>query len=121
MPTVDEWLEAVLPASPDGPQSPLEDWLGVLSQLWTAFGKTPAEEQLAVYQQTLGTIPLGLLEPAIQEVLRSHRYNSVPTIGDVIAAIRQVLGDPNDLQQAIEDWQDSCWRKCVVQVPPKET
>lgn len=60
-----------------------QEWVGVLLQLWEAYGKQPDPKQLKVYVKQLGDIPLGTLETAIGEILRSHTYNSVPTIGEI--------------------------------------
>jgi hypothetical protein len=60
-----------------------DEWVGVLLQLWEAYGKQPDPKQLKVYVKQLGDIPLGTLETAIGEILRSHTYNSVPTIGEI--------------------------------------
>jgi hypothetical protein len=42
----------------------LEEWLGVLAELWTAAGKPLETDRLEVYGQSLGEVPLGLLEMA---------------------------------------------------------
>ena len=42
----------------------LGEWLGVPAELWTAAGKSLEAERLQVYRQSLGEVPLGLLELA---------------------------------------------------------
>ncbi len=86
-------------------QAALEDWLGCLSQLWTAFGKVLDADQMMIYQSNLSGIPLGLLEQSIQRVIREHLYNSVPTVAQVWAAIRKELHNPVDLDKAINEWE----------------
>lgn len=95
-------------------QTPLEEWLTVLSRLWTAYDKPLDPDRLALYQRTLAIVPMGLLELAIDRVIREHVYNSVPTVAQVWAAVRKELGNPHDIDQAISAWCDARWRRCVV-------
>jgi len=82
----------------------LEEWLGVLAELWTAAGKALEADRLQVYRQSLGEVPLGLLERAVRRVIRENTYNVVPLPGVVWAAVRQELGEPWDIRMAMEDW-----------------
>ena len=50
----------------------LEEWLRVLAELWTAAGKALEADRLKVYRQSLGDVPLGLLELAVQRLVRPH-------------------------------------------------
>jgi hypothetical protein len=66
----------------------LQEWTGILTKLWTAFGKDPfanelTKAQLKVYKDALGDLPLGILESVVEETIRRHKYNSVPTLGEV--------------------------------------
>lgn len=97
-----------------GPQTVLEDWLTVLSRLWTSYGKPLEPERLQEYQRMLQIVPLGLLEKAIDRVVREHTFNSVPTVGEVWFAVRKELGNPLDIEQAIEAWCEQSWHRCVV-------
>lgn len=74
------------------------DWTGVLLQLWEAFGKVPDRKQLKVYAAQLGHLPLGLLEAGISHLLAEHRFNSVPTIAEVLEAV--------DAAANRQDWRD---------------
>ena len=74
------------------------DWTGVLLQLWEAFGKVPDRKQLKVYAAQLGHLPLGLLEAGISHLLAEHRFNSVPTIAEVLEAV--------DAAARRQDWRD---------------
>lgn len=88
-------------------QAALEEWLGVLGQLWTAFGKDIDPEQMTIYQRNLVGVPMGLLEQAIRKTIRNHRFNNVPTVGEVWQSIQAVLGNPRDVDDAIQRWQDA--------------
>lgn len=91
-------------------QMALEDWLGILAKLWTAFGKPLDPEALQIYREMLAGVPIGLLEKAITRVIREHRFATVPTIAEVWTAIRKELGNPViDLDQAIEGWCERVW------------
>lgn len=94
-------------------QAALEDWLRILAQLWTAFGKLLDDAQLTVYQEHLAVLPLGLLETAVKRVIRDHRFNSVPTIAQVWAAVRVELGNPPDLDREILLWVERKWTAAV--------
>ena len=64
-----------------------DEWMGVLLQLWNAYGKQPNPAQVKTYVAQLGHIQLGMLEAAVAHLLANHRYNSVPTIAEVFEAI----------------------------------
>lgn len=88
-------------------QAAMEEWLGVLTQLWTAYDKPLDPDRLALYQNMLGDVPMGLLEKAIKRVIREHKYNSVPAVGDVWSAIRKELGNPHDIDRALQEWSEN--------------
>jgi len=88
-------------------QMALEEWLSVLGRLWTAYSKDIELDRLQIYQDMLKDVPLGLLEKAVQRVVSEHVYNSVPTVAQVFAALRRELGNPYDLDQAIEEWKQA--------------
>jgi hypothetical protein len=48
----------------EGYELVLEEWLWVIAELWTAAGKPLEANRLKVYRQSLGEVPLGLLELA---------------------------------------------------------
>jgi len=66
------------------------EWTAQLTQLWEAVGKPVDRKQLAVYVKQLGRVPLGLLEQAISEILQNHSYNTVPTLGEIWKAIKDI-------------------------------
>ena len=70
--------------------------------MWTAAGKPLEADRLQVYRQSLGEVPLGLLERAVRRVIRENVYHVGPLPGVVWAAMRQELGEPWDMRQAIE-------------------
>lgn len=90
-------------------QAALQDWIGVLCQLWTAYDKPIDYARLQVYQNVLGKVPLGLLEKAVERCVSEHVYNSVPTVGEVWAAVRKELHGPLDVDQAIAEWEQRRW------------
>lgn len=95
-------------------QAAKEEWLTILSRLWTAVGKTPTPEQLGVYAEMLGDVPIGLLENAVKRSLRSHQYNSVPTIGNVWNAVMDELRPGNvPIPEAIDLWCAAKWEEMV--------
>ena len=87
------------------------EWLEILARLWASVGKRVEPEQLEVYRQSLGEIPMGLLEQAVGRVIRENVYPTVPTPGAVWAAMRKELGDPQDIRQAIRDLEARRWRR----------
>lgn len=95
-------------------QDALQEWLEVLAQLWTAFGKPVDASQMIVYQRSLGSLPLGLLDRAVQRVIREHEFNNVPTVAEVWKAVRKELGNPVDLERAIAVWCDQLWGDAVM-------
>jgi hypothetical protein len=97
-------------------QAALEDWLEVLSRLWVAYDKPLDPVRLVLYQNMLEKLPTGLLELAIEQTVRNHgKYNNVPTIGEVWDAVRVVLHNPHNLDQAIEDWSARKFEVCRYQ------
>jgi len=88
----------------------LEEWLGVLAELWKAAGRPVEADRLEIYAMSLGEVPMGLLEMAVRRVIRENTYNLVPLPGVVWAAIRRELGNPWDIRMEIEDWIELRWR-----------
>jgi len=91
----------------------LEEWLGVLVELWTAAGKPLEADRLEMYRNSLGEVPLGLLEVAVRRVIRENVYHVVPLPGVVWEAVRRELGYPWDVRIAIEDWVERRWGRVV--------
>jgi hypothetical protein len=95
-------------------QAAMEDWLDVLSRLWVAYDKPLDPVRLVLYQNMLRKLPTGLLELAIEQTVRVHgKYNNVPTVGEVWEAVRMVLHNPYDLDQAIADWNARKFEACL--------
>ena len=94
-------------------QAALEEWLGVLAQLWTAIGKSIDADRLDVYGKSLSGVPLGLLELAVARVIRENVYSVVPLPGVVWKAVEKELGDPWDVRAAIENWKEEKWARVV--------
>jgi hypothetical protein len=82
----------------------LDAWVGEIIRLWQAIDKPVDRERLGIYISALQEIPFGILHLAISRALRAHTYSNVPTIGEVFAAVKQELGNPRDVKQAISEW-----------------
>jgi hypothetical protein len=98
----------------------LEEWLDVLSRLWTYYDKQIDPVRLVLYQNSLSKVPLGLLELAVERTVQEHKYNSVPIVGQVWAAIREELGNPYDLDQALAEWKNkklALFESCIYRGP----
>ena len=88
-------------------QAALEEWLAVLAQLWIAYDKPIEHDRLEIYRKQFCVLPLGLLEQAVDRAIRNHKFNSVPTPGEVWEATHYVLGNPSDIDVAIQRWVNS--------------
>jgi len=73
-----------------------KDWEGILTKLWTAFGKQLDLAQFKVYRDELGDVPLGVLEHVISEAIKRHKFNSVPTLAEVHEVLRELHPDYRD-------------------------
>jgi hypothetical protein len=96
-------------------QDALIEWTGVLAQLWTAIGKPIDPDRLRIYRDQLKFVPQGLLELAINRVMRESTWHTVPAIGVIWQAIRKELGDPYDLDIALREWSPPYRRELVNQ------
>jgi hypothetical protein len=83
----------------------LEEWTGILAQLWIGIGKPLDPERLKIYRDQLKAVPLGLLELAVSRLFREETWNVVPTVGRIWEAIRKELHDPNNLDEALNGWR----------------
>lgn len=89
-----------------------EEWVGILSRLWVAYDKPLDSERLTIYRNMLEKVPMGLLDLAVNRVIREHQYNSVPSVGDVWKAVRKELSIrfnrevTKDLDDMIEQWKE---------------
>lgn len=82
----------------------LEEWTSILAQLWTGIGKPIDDQRLKIYCDQLKDVPMGLLENAINRVLRQNTWNVIPPVGTIWQAIRKELGDPHDLDYSLKIW-----------------
>lgn len=86
----------------------------ILSEMWDAIGKPLDEKRLQKYAKELKGIPLGLLEKAVSRAIRnSGDYQVVPTISAVWKAVRHELGNPYDIDEAIERWMETRYQSAV--------
>ena len=74
------------------------EWEGVLTKLWTAFGKPLDPAQFKVYRETLADVPLGVLEHVIEGTIKRHKYNTVPTLALVNEVLMELHPDYRDEQ-----------------------
>lgn len=88
-------------------QAAKAEWVGVLLQLWEAYGKQPDPKQLQVYIKQLGDVPMAILEDAVALLLKEHKFNSVPTLAEIWDAIKRNNGGSDDLQVQTKPW---VWR-----------
>ena len=100
-------------------QAAVEDWLGVLARLWTAIGKPIEAERLQLYHEALHGVPLGILERAVERVIKGMVYQVVPLPGVVWEAIRTELGDPVDIDKAMKEWLDVRWEVLLGRIERK--
>ena len=74
------------------------EWEGVLTKLWTAFGKPLDPAQFKVYRETLADVPLGVLEHVVEGTIKRHKYNTVPTLALVNEVLMELHPDYRDEQ-----------------------
>jgi len=96
-------------------KTPAEEWLGVLTELWTSVEKPIDPDRLELYQKALGDVPLGLLERSVKRVIRENTYQVVPVPGVIWEALKKELGNPFDVQLAVEAWLDEKWYRLINQ------
>ena len=71
----------------------LQEWTDILGKLWTAFGKPLNPDQLKVYREALSDVPLGVLEHVVDETIKVHKFNSVPTLAELIETLQDLHPD----------------------------
>ena len=81
-----------------------DEWTGVLLQLWSAYGKQPDPKQFKVYVKQLSGVPLAVLEDVIATLLREHKFNSVPTLGEIWDVIKKSTGNSDTVQVQTAPW-----------------
>lgn len=81
-----------------------KEWTAVLLQLWEAYNKAPDPKQLKVYIRQLSDVPLAVLEDTVATLLREHKFNSVPTLGEVWEVIKTKHGDQSQISARQTDW-----------------
>ena len=91
----------------------MKEWSDLFDALWYAIGKPIDQKQKSVYARALSNIPYGLLDKAINKVLKEHKYSNIPTIAEIINAVRSVLGISSDanLENNIAIWKNNAWFK----------
>jgi hypothetical protein len=93
------------------------DWMNTLRQLWTATGKPVNEQQFEVYVKQLADIPFDVLEDVVATLLREHKYNNVPTLGEIWEVITLRHGELDDIKaRQSKPW---VWRLMGENVEPQ--
>jgi len=106
--------EKPVPTDTEIEQCAKMEWLEVLSGMWEAIGKPLDEKRLQKYAKELNGIPLGLLEKAVNRAIRnSGDYQVVPTISAIWGALRRELGNPYDIDVAIERWVEKQYQPII--------
>jgi hypothetical protein len=85
-------------------QAAKAEWMSILLQLWEAYGKQPDPKQLKVYVKQLGDLPMQTLEKTVAVLLREHKFNSVPTIAEIWAVVKQLNGDQDTVTAQTKPW-----------------
>ena len=95
------------------PQQYIE-WQSPLAELWSALGKDVDPKALAQYTRVFKEIPAGLLVKMADRAVKDNGvYKNVPTIGACWESLRKVLGNPYDIDAAIETWIEKQWQQAV--------
>lgn len=91
-----------------------QEWQEPLVGLWTAIGKEVDPAALKHYTRQFGSVPQGLLQQMADRAIKDNGiYKSVPTIGACWQALYKVLGNPQDIDRAIEHWVEQRWQQAV--------
>ena len=72
------------------------EWVGVITQLWTAIGQPVDVPRLNVYIKNLRAVPMGILEESIKQLMIENTYNSVPSLGSIWDVIKRLFGRPDE-------------------------
>ena len=91
-----------------------DDWTATLASLWVAAGKPLEKERLVFYKKSLSSVPLGLLELAIDRAVKGYAYAGVVPLHNVWEAIRQELHNPPEIPAAIEQWCEMKYQSILI-------
>ncbi len=97
----------------------MEDWVGIIAQLWDAIGKPVDEKRLNMYCKQLQVVPLGLLDKGVSYAIRNNTYSNIPPIGMIWEGVRKELIPLNippgiDIADAIEEWNKRLYKRAVL-------
>jgi hypothetical protein len=92
-----------------------QEWMSILATLWELIGKPIDPKRLRIYGKNLESVPLGLLELAINRVFRENSYQTVPVPGVIWDAIKKELGNPYNLDMAVENWAPPARPKKIIE------
>jgi len=96
-----------------------QEWVAVLLRLWHAYGKMPNVKQIDAYSQSIGTIPIGVLEVVVEKILRQRIYTNVPSPGEIWTEALSIVGasDDADFEAAADVWLEKQARKKMLFLP----
>lgn len=79
-------------------KSDMKQFFNIMATAYKAFGeKEPDQARLAIYFDFLKDIPIRTIEDAMNKILRTRKYSSVPTIAEILEA---ALGGEADIESA---------------------
>lgn len=67
------------------------DFVEVMAMLSAGIGKPMADDQLEVYFDLLGDLPVEVLRMAAKTVLLEHRYSTIPTIAELRQLATEIM------------------------------
>lgn len=79
-------------------KSDLKQFFNIMATAYKAFGeKEPDQARLAIYFDFLKDIPIRVIEDAMNKILRTRKYSSLPTIAEIRDA---ALGGDAEIEAA---------------------
>jgi hypothetical protein len=92
-------------------QAAKAEWVGILTQLWTAIGQPIDKARLDVYIKQLSMMPMAILETVINKLMERHDYHTVPTIGEIWRMTWLIMGNSakEDTDMDHLKWQLANW------------
>jgi len=76
---------------------PLQAFLPVMAFLAAATQREPSPETIRVYHRMLGDIPLATLQAACERAIATHKFATLPTVGQIRELSAQMSGQQCNL------------------------
>jgi hypothetical protein len=77
----------------------MKQFFNIMATAYKAFGeKEPDQARLAIYFDFLKDIPIRTIEDAMNKILRTRKYSSVPTIAEILEA---ATGGEAEIESAV--------------------